>query len=76
MIEKNNTNTKLELGKKIKKMRLSLGLSQKDLGDVLHIKYSTVCSWEKGHTAPKISKIKQLAKFFNVTIDYLLGIED
>lgn len=44
----------------------------KDIG-VYKQKYSR---WKMGITEPNIDEIKLLAKYFNVTTDYLLGIED
>ena len=33
-------------------------------------------SWEQGLAEPSISAIKRLCKFFDVSADYLLGIDD
>lgn len=36
----------------IKKIRLSLGLSQTDFSKQMHVSFSTVNRWENGHTQP------------------------
>lgn len=57
-------------------MRLSKGLSQKELGDIIGTTYSAISYWELGINEPKLSYIINLAKFFGVTSDYLLGLVD
>ena len=37
---------------------------------------SAIAKWELGKTEPTASAIITLAKFFNETTDYILGLED
>lgn len=37
---------------------------------------AAISNWENEINEPKISYLKALAQFFNVTADYLLGLED
>ena len=46
------------------------------LAENLHYSQSIICDWEKGVKEPNANAIKTIAKFFNVTADYLLGIEN
>lgn len=64
-------NNKLKL--RIKEERIKLGLSQKDLADILKVGPSTVSMWEQGKRIPDSDMLIILANYFNVSIDYLLG---
>lgn len=56
--------------RKIKKM------TQKNLSEFLGVNIRTVQYYESGEKRPEIDGIIQLAKYFNVTTDYLLGLSD
>ena len=61
---------------KLKYLRESKNLLQKDIAKMLNC--STVCvgSWEKGRTQPSINDLINLADIFECTVDYLIGRED
>ncbi|MGO4944824.1 helix-turn-helix domain-containing protein [Blautia sp. Sow4_E7] len=48
-------------------------LTQKELAKQLHLAPSTLGSYVQGSREPDFSTLKQLADYFNVSIDYLLG---
>lgn len=48
----------------IKREREKLGLSQKELADLLDVTPSTVCQWEKGTTEPRERRLKLLTLIF------------
>ena len=56
---------------RLKTLRLEAKLTQKDVSNQLKISQSTYSDWEKGKMKPK--NIQQIADFFNVSTDYLLG---
>ena len=60
---------------RIETLRYERGLSQTDLAKKLGLGKSTVVAWETGTSKPHIEFLPLVAKFFNVTTDYLLGIE-
>ena len=60
---------------KIKQLRVDRGLSQQYLADQLKVQQQTVYKWERGLAYPNIETLKALAKYFNVSIDYLLDNE-
>jgi transcriptional regulator with XRE-family HTH domain len=64
-----------ELGKKIKELRTEEGISQKELGQRLGFCNQTISFWESGEREPDMDTLVKLAKYFNVTTDYLLGCE-
>lgn len=57
-------------------LRTERQLSQKELARKIGVSDSAVCFWETGVNEPKASYLLQLSKFFNVSLDYLLGLED
>ncbi len=61
---------------RIKELRISKNLSQQQLADKLGLSQSAVAKWEVGKTEPTASAIIAIAKFFNETTDYILGLED
>lgn len=67
-------NTKFQ--QRLKELRTSRGLSQKQLGEIIGATYSAVSFWETGINEPKASNVIKLAQYFEVTSDYLLGITD
>ena len=61
---------------RIKELRLSKNLSQKQLAQELGVSQSAVAKWELGKTEPTASAIIAIAKYFNETTDYILGLDD
>ena len=60
------------IGEKLKKLRETKGLSQKELALELDVKQSTISVVESCKSDPSGSIIKRAAKFFNVSTDFLL----
>lgn len=63
------------IGKNIKLLRKSRNLTQQELADILNVSSMTISYYENGERNPGINTIYALAKFFNVTSDYLIGLE-
>lgn len=61
---------------RLKELRESRRLTQSNLAKELKYTQTTIAKWESGDRTPKINDIVALAKFFGVTTDYLLGVED
>ena len=61
---------------RLKELRCNFNLSQMQLSDKTGISQSAIAKWELGKTEPTASAIIALAKFFNETTDYILGLED
>lgn len=66
--------TKLNI--RIKELRKELGLSQTDLAREIGASQDAVSLWELGKREPSVSELVKLAKFFNTTLDYLVGLDD
>ena len=63
-------------GKKLKELRLELGLSQRKLGELLQVCNQTVSFWETGSREPDLDTLVLISNFFDVSVDYLLGKEN
>lgn len=61
----------MELGKKIKQLRLNKGVTQEILANALGVTYQAVSRWENETTMPDISLLPQISVFFGVSIDEL-----
>lgn len=61
---------------RIREVREQLGISQKDFAKSLGIKPTTYNGYETGMHDPKSDILVHIAKMYNVSIDYLLGISD
>lgn len=64
------------IGVRIKELRLEKQVSQKTLAQAVGVDKRAVIFWEQGVNEPKATYIKNLAEYFNVSADYLLGITD
>ena len=57
----------------LRKLRREADLTQKELGDILKYKQTTIATWESGASQPDYETLKQIANFFKVSTDYLLS---
>ena len=62
-------------GERLIELRNKLGFSQEQMADELGVKRSTYAKWEKDTNQPT-RKLKDIAAYFHVTTDYLLGNTD
>ena len=58
---------------KLKKMRKEKGISQKDLAENLNMSPSTIANSETGARVPDLNRLKDIADFFNISVDYLVS---
>ena len=65
-----------KFAERLKELRLERGLSIAALGQRIGVGAASVCRWEKGGCDVKGDSLISLAKFFEVSADYLLGLED
>ena len=61
---------------RVKELRERAGLSMDQLASQLCITKSRVNMWENNGSVPRMDILIELAKFFHVTTDYLLGNDD
>lgn len=60
---------------KLKTIRESKGINQKELAKILGVTESAVSHWEAGRYAPTTDKLLKIARFYGVTVDELIGDE-
>ncbi len=63
----------LSLNENIKKYRKEMGLTQEELAEAFGITIGAVSKWESGITIPDIMTLIELADFFSISVDVLLG---
>ena len=64
------------LAERIAHLRNQRGLTQQELAEGLNLSQRTVAAWEGGSRKPSYETLWELADFFDVTTDYLLGRTD
>ena len=64
------------IGKRIKELRLEKELTQAQLGKEINVSQDMISLWELGKCLPSTEHIIRLAKFFNESADYILGLKD
>lgn len=64
-----------EFAKKIRKLRMSRNMSQKDLADLLNVDRTTVAGWEAKDRMPDVFLLIRIADIFDTTLDELVGRE-
>ena len=63
-------------GNRLKTLRLELGMNQTELADKFQKTKSAISSYESRGRFPDEDLLKEIAKFFSVSTDYLLGVSD
>ena len=66
----------MTIGTKIKKLRSEAGLTQTELGEKLCLPTSVVSSYETGYRNPPLKVVAEIAYLFNITTDWLLGVNN
>lgn len=64
-----------ELGLRLKLERVRCNLKQKDVAKLLNIDATSISAYETGNATPPAEVLMKIASIYNVTTDYLLGIE-
>ncbi len=62
----------MEFNEKLQELRKSKGLTQEELAEKLFVSRTAVSKWESGRGYPSIDSLKEIARFFSVTIDDLI----
>jgi transcriptional regulator with XRE-family HTH domain len=57
-------------------LRTRFELTQEELASKIGVSKKQVSAWETGPTEPRNDSVVALARFFNVTTDFLLGVTD
>lgn len=65
----------MEFNEKLQELRNSKGLTQEELAQALFVSRTAISKWESGRGYPSIDSLKEISKFFSVSIDDLLSGE-
>lgn len=63
----------MNFNQKLQELRNAKGLTQEELAQKLFVSRTAISKWESGRGYPNIESLKEIAKFFEITIDQLLS---
>ena len=66
----------MEFKERLKELRKEKAISQFQVAKLVNMSKMAVYHWEKGNSEPSIEQLKILARFFDVSVDYLVGYTD
>jgi transcriptional regulator with XRE-family HTH domain len=61
---------------RIKELRAAKNLTQEKLGEILNVQKAAISKYENGRADPSVDILKRMARYFNVSSDYLLELSD
>lgn len=61
---------------RLKELRTENKLTQRDLAKAVGLSQNAINMWENNNRVPNANAVIALAKYFHVTTDYLLGLEE
>ncbi len=65
-----------EIRFRLKELRKEKEITQKELAKLVNKSSTAVASWEQGLSEPCVNDIRLLCRIFDVSADYLLGLDD
>lgn len=60
-------------GKRLKELRKGAGVTQKELGNAINVTKVSICCYENGTRIPSLDTLIDIANYFKVDLDYLIG---
>ncbi|MDE7453339.1 MAG: helix-turn-helix domain-containing protein [Clostridia bacterium] len=60
----------------LKTLRLEKNIGQVELAEKINVSKGVISLWENGLREPKLSNLIALAKYFEVSLDYLAGLTE
>ena len=66
----------MEFNEKLQQLRKNRGLTQEELAQAIFVSRTAVSKWESGRGYPNIDSLKELSKFFSVSVDELLSSDE
>ncbi|WP_363316661.1 helix-turn-helix transcriptional regulator [uncultured Dysosmobacter sp.] len=61
---------------RIRDLRNDRGLTQTDIAKILNVKQNTYCQYETGIINYPLDLVIKLAEYYDVSVDYLVGLTD
>jgi transcriptional regulator with XRE-family HTH domain len=66
----------MEFNEKLQELRKSRSLTQEELADALFVSRTAISKWESGRGYPSLDSLKQISRYFSVSIDELICPEE
>lgn len=66
----------MEFKDRLKILRKQKNITQGDLAQILNYGYTAISNYESGRNEPSITDLKKIAEFFDVSMDYLMCVND
>lgn len=63
----------MKFSENLKSLRKEYGVGQGVIAEALNTTIKTISHWETGYTEPSITQLIQLADFFDISLDELMG---
>ena len=64
------------MNKKLKLLRKQMGVSQKVVAEAIGVTLSAYSNYEQGIREPNIQILANICRYYDVSADYLIGLED
>ena len=66
----------MEFNEKLQELRKSRSLTQEELAGALFVSRTAISKWESGRGYPSIDSLREISRYFSVTIDDLICSEE
>ena len=66
----------MEFSEKLQELRKGRSMTQEELAESLFVSRTAISKWESGRGYPSIDSLKEISRFFSVTIDDLIGSDE
>ena len=66
----------LEIGNRLKDLRLKKEMTQKEVADELHVSFQSISKWELNKSYPDLDNLVKLCQLYDVSLDYVVGHRD
>ena len=66
----------MEFNEKLQELRKNKGLTQEQLAEALFVSRTAISKWESGRGYPNLDSLKEISRYFSVTIDDLICSEE
>ncbi|MCR5805150.1 MAG: helix-turn-helix domain-containing protein [Clostridia bacterium] len=62
----------MEFNEKLQELRKNKGMTQEELAEELYVSRTAISKWESGRGYPNIDSLKEISRYFSITIDELI----
>lgn len=66
----------MEFNEKLQELRKARSLTQEELADALFVSRTAISKWESGRGYPSLDSLKEISRYFSVSIDDLISTEE